>query len=78
MSHQRAMQEAFRQQIVRFVVGCPPAGHFIVADHAGLQGLAKTLADLEQARAVLRANGWGDFGTSILEVANAIPKKAKP
>ena len=77
MSHTRAMQEAFRQQIVRFVVGCPPAGQFIVADDAGLQGLAKCLAELEQARAVLRANGWGDFGTSILEVAKAIPRKAK-
>lgn len=63
--------------MVRAVVGCPPAGQFIVADNPALQGLAQSLADLEQARAVLRANGWGDFGTSILEVVRAIPKKAK-
>lgn len=77
MSRGRAIQEAFSLQMVRAVAGVVPAGQFIPADAAALRGLAITLTDYEQARAVFRAKGYGDFGTPLLEVANAVPEKAK-
>lgn len=63
--------------MVRAVVGTPPAGQYIVADVAALNGLAQVLADYEQAKATLRANGWGDFGTSLVDVVNMIPGRVR-
>jgi hypothetical protein len=63
--------------MVRAVVNAPPAELFIAADDAALHGLARSLADWEQARAMLRAKGYGDIATSLLEVINAIPTKEK-
>lgn len=70
-------QHAFRCQMVRAVGAPRPAELFVCADDAALRQLSRSLADWEQARAMLRAKGWGDIGSSLLEVVNAIPAKIK-
>jgi hypothetical protein len=54
-----------------------PAELFVVADNKSIDDLSPNLADWEQAREMLLAKGWGDIDTSLLEVVNAIPEKAK-
>lgn len=77
MSRHPASQHAFRCQMVRAVVAVPMADLVIAADEPALRNLARSLADWEQSRAMLRAKGYGDIGTSLLEVVNAIPMKVK-
>lgn len=78
MNDEPASQHAFRHQMVRAVVGARPAELFMAADDGALRKLSQSLTDWEHARAVLRQKGWGDIGTTLLEVVNAIPEKAKP
>lgn len=70
-------QRAFRCQMVRAVMAVPLADLVVAADETALRDLARNLADWERARAMLRAKGYGDIGTSLFEVVNAIPEKAK-
>lgn len=77
MSRGTAIQQAYCLQMVRAVAGHIPAGQYVASDPAALAGLSLSLTDYEQARAVLRLKGWGDFGTSLLEVANAIPERTR-
>lgn len=77
MNRGSASMHTFRCQMIRAVVAVPPAEVFAAADDASLRDLARNLADWEQARTMLRAKGWGDIGTSLLEVVSAIPEKAK-
>lgn len=77
MSRNPASQHTFRCEMVRAVMAVPLADLVVAADEPALLNLARNLADWEQSRAMLRAKGYGDIGTSLFEVINAIPEKVK-
>jgi hypothetical protein len=37
--------------------------------------LAEHLVECEEAKTILQAKGWGQAGTSIVDVARAVPEK---
>lgn len=78
MSRSLAIQQTYRHQMVRAVLGEVPAECARVASPTEVNRLAQHLADCEEACAILRAKGWGKPGVSFIDVAKAVPEKAKP
>jgi hypothetical protein len=68
--HQTQETTEYRDLIVRAVHGyLSPA-----ADEAALARIARDLAEGEAAKRILRGKGWGMAGTSIVDVANTVPR----
>jgi hypothetical protein len=65
----------YRDDIIRAVMG-ERACDAKVADLARVDLYATLLAEGEEAKKILRANGYGQAGTSIVEVAKAVPANA--
>lgn len=63
-----------RDRIVRATLGADPAMLGEVADPESLGQIAAYLHDCETAFDILRKRGYGEFGTSIIDMANAVPK----
>lgn len=78
MSRGTAIQQAYRHQLVRSVLGEVPAECARVHNPTEVDRMAQHLADCEQACSILRAKGYGKPGVSFIDVAKAMPEKAKP
>ena len=66
------MARIFRAEILRAVLG-PDAGPAQAADLARLNQYAQHLADCHDAQEILRANGHGAAGMSVVDVARSVP-----
>lgn len=73
MSRVGDLKATYRHQLVRAVLGERPAECSRVHDAAEVARIAKHLADCEEACAILRAKGWGDFGKSLIDAVKAVP-----
>lgn len=62
-----------RSAIVRAIYGAGPGVIRRVDDEVALMRIAEGMAEADEAKAVLRAKGWGRAGTSVVEVAQTIP-----
>jgi len=62
----------YRTEILRAAFG-PGAGPSQAADLARINQIAQHLADCHDAQEILRANGHGAAGMSVVDVARSVP-----
>jgi hypothetical protein len=70
------MARIFRAEMLRAAVG-PGAQPAQAADLARLNQYAQHLADCHDAQEILRANGHGAAGMSVVDVARSVPGDAR-
>jgi hypothetical protein len=68
--------QIYRDEIIRAVLG-DRAHEGKVANMTRLTQIAERLAECESAQDILRKKGHGQAGTSIVDVAKAVPENAK-
>ena len=74
-----ALAEQYRGRIIRIVVSDRPAVTYPVNQEAALDDLCELLADCAEAKRLLRANGHGKVGMSVLELVQLLlPAPAAP
>jgi predicted amidohydrolase YtcJ len=70
--------DTYRHQAIYAVTGEHPAVLAKIADPAALDSLCRRLADADEARQILCANGHGWPNQSLADFVRAVLKAAKP
>lgn len=70
------MARIYRAEIMRAALG-PGAQPAQAADLARLNQISQHLADCHDAQEILRANGHGASGMSVVDVARSVPGDAR-
>lgn len=69
------VEDVYRHQMIRAVLGTHPAILANEADPAALDSLCRRLADAQDAAMLLAAKGYGWPSKSLTEIVRALPSK---